>query len=239
MKVLITGHNGFIGKHVFNDWKQTHSGWVTGLDFPNNIKDFSGGDYNLVIHLAAYADIRDSQDNPQKYYENNVEFAKPIFEWCRNTNTRLLYASSSAVEEDYWTNPYAMTKWINEQMAPPNSVGMRFTTVYGPGGRGNMMYDLLKNKKAKYVTNHKRDWIHVKDVCRAIRYLVNSNVTGPVTIGTGKSVAVKDLANAFGQGHLPVLEDTPGERLDNVADISIMKSIGWFPTIDVLDTVCK
>ena len=53
MKVLITGHNGFIGNHVFNDWKETHTGWVTGLDRPDDVKDFSGGDYNLVIHLAA------------------------------------------------------------------------------------------------------------------------------------------------------------------------------------------
>lgn len=237
MKVLITGHKGFIGKHVFADWKETHGGWVTGLDRPDDIKDFTGGDYDLVIHLAAYADIRDSQENPQKYYENNVASTKPLFEWCGKTNTRLLYASSSAVEEEYWTNPYAMTKWINEQMSPPNSVGMRFTTVYGPGARESMMYELLKNGKAKYVTNHKRDWIHVKDICRAIRYLASSDIIGPVTIGTGKSVAVKDLAKAFGQGHLPVLEDAPGERLDNVADISIMKSIGWFPTIDVLSTI--
>lgn len=236
-RVLITGHKGFIGKHVFADWKETHGEWVSGLDLPNNIKDFSGGDYDLVIHLAAYADIRESQENPEKYYENNVAFAKPLFDWCAKTNTRFLYASSSAVEEGYWGNPYAMTKWINEQMAPPNSVGMRFTTVYGPGGRGNMMYDLLKNNQAKYVTNHKRDWIHVKDVCRAIRYLVDSNVTGPVTIGTGKSVSVKDLARAFGQDHLPVKELTPGERQDNVADTTILTSIGWFPTINVLDTI--
>jgi len=236
-KVLITGHNGFIGKHVFADWKETHGGWVTGLDRPDDIGDFSGGDYNLVIHLAAYADIRDSQENPEKYYENNVVAAKPLFDWCRETNTRLLYASSSAVEEGYWTNPYAMTKWINEQMAPPNSVGMRFTTVYGPGGRGNMMYDLLKNKKATYITNHKRDWIHVKDVCRAIRYLAASDLTGLVPVGTGNSVSVKDLATAFGQGHLPVKELTPGERQDNAADVKILTSIGWFPTINILDTV--
>ena len=147
------------------------------------------------------------------------------------------YASSSAVEEGYWTNPYAMTKWVNEQMAPPNSVGMRFTTVYGPGGRGNMMYDLLKNKKAKYVTNHKRDWIHVKDVCRAIRYLADSDITGPVTVGTGESVAVKDLAKAFGQGDLPVLENTPGEREDNIADISLLKTTGWFPSVNIFETI--
>ena len=137
----------------------------------------------------------------------------------------------------YWENPYAMSKWVNEQMAPPNSVGMRFTTVYGPDVRPNMMYGLLRDKKATYVTNHKRDWIHVKDVCRAIRYLASSDITGVVPVGYGESVPVRKLAEKFGQGDLPVKESTPGEAIDNVADISILTSIGWFPTINILDTV--
>lgn len=41
-KVLITGHKGFIGKHVYDDWKETHCGWVTGLDRPDDVRDFSG-----------------------------------------------------------------------------------------------------------------------------------------------------------------------------------------------------
>tara|TARA_R100000027_G_scaffold18362_1_gene13239 strand:+ start:253 stop:972 length:720 start_codon:yes stop_codon:yes gene_type:complete len=236
MRVLVTGHKGFIGRNVFLDWQET-LGYVNvdGIDHPEDIGDFRGGDYDLVIHLAAYADIRESLAKPQKYYENNVVKTRRLFEWCRETNTRLLYASSSAVEEDYWENPYAMSKWINEMMAPPNSVGMRFTTVYGPDSRPNMMYRMLQDKTAKYVTNHKRDWIHVKDVCRAIHYLASSSITGPVTIGTGKSVSVKELAKAMGMGHLPVKENTPGERMDNQADITLLKSIGWFPTISVLD----
>ena len=238
MRVLVTGHKGFIGRNVFLDWQQTLGvNNVDGIDRPDDIDSFSGGDYNLVIHLAAYADIRDSLENQQLYYENNVVKAKKLFEWCRDTNTRLLYASSSAVEEDYWSNPYAMTKWINEVMAPPNSVGMRFTTVYGPDSRPNMMYRMLEDKTAKYVTNHKRDWIHVNDVCRAIHYLASSSITGPVTIGTGKSVSVRALAEAMGMGHLPVKEDTPGERLDNEADVSRLSKIGWFPTIDIFDTI--
>ena len=54
---------------------------------------------------------------------------------------------------------------------------MRFTTVYGFDTRDNMMYGLLRDKKATYVTNHKRDWIHVQDVCRAIRFLAPSILT--------------------------------------------------------------
>ena len=85
--------------------------------------------------------------------------------------------------------------------------------------------------------SHKRDWIHVKDVCRAIRYLAPSTVCGPVPIGYGESIPVKRLAAEFGQGDLPVKDYTPGEAEDNVADISIMMSTGWMPTINILDTV--
>ena len=237
MKVLVTGHRGFIGRYVFADWRKELGYEVHGIDRPDDVVNFKGGDYGLVIHLAAYADLRESVEQPEKYYENNVVKAKPLFDWCRETNTRLLYASTGAANENYWDNPYAMSKWINEQMAPPNSVGMRFTTVYGPDVRPNMMYGLLRDKKATYVTNHKRDWIHVHDVCSAIRYLAPSTITGPVQIGYGESVPVKKLAEKFGQGYLPVKEYTPGEVDDNVADISIMTSIGWMPSISVLDSV--
>ena len=243
MKVLVTGHRGFIGRYVFADWRDQLGYKVHGIDHPDDVGDFniSGnikkGDYDLVVHLAAWADIRESMEKPGEYYENNVRKAKRLFDWCGETGTRLLYASSSAVDGNYWENPYAMSKWVNEQMAPPNSVGMRFTTVYGPESRDNMMYGMLKEGTAPYVTNHKRDWIHVKDVCSAIRYLAPSTVCGPVSIGYGESIPVRKLAEAFGQGHLPVKDYTPGEVEDNVADISIMMSTGWTPMINILDTV--
>ena len=194
MKVLVTGHRGFIGRYVFADWRKTHGYNVHGIEHPEDVGDFKGGDYDLVIHLAAWADIRESLQKPDEYYNNNVVKAKPLFDWCRDTNIRLLYASSSAVDADYWNNPYAMSKWINEQMAPPNSAGMRFTTVYGPDSRDNMMYGMLKDKTAPYVTNHRRDWIHVKDVCRAIRYLASSTICGPVPVGYGESIPVRKLS---------------------------------------------
>ena len=238
MKVLVTGHRGFIGQYVFADWRR-ELGYanVHGIDKPDCVSDFKGGDYDLVIHLAAWANIRESLENPAEYYENNVIKAKPLFDWCGQTNTRLLYASSSVVDGNYWENPYAMSKWVNEQMAPPNSVGMRFTTVYAPDSRDNMMYGLLRDKKATYVTNHRRDWIHVHDVCSAIRFLAPTTVTGPVPVGYGESVPVRKLAEKFGQGDLPIKEFTPGEVDDNVADISVMMSIGWIPMINILDTV--
>ena len=127
MKVLVTGHRGFIGRYVFADWRKELGYQVHGIDHPDDVGDFniSGNmkkvDYELVVHLAAWADIRESMEKPAEYYENNVVKAKRLFDWCGETGTRLLYASSSAVDGNYWENPYAMSKWINEQMAPANS----------------------------------------------------------------------------------------------------------------------
>ena len=57
------------------------------------------------------------------------------------------------------------------------------------------------------------------------------NVPNPSNIYLDQGIIFK----AFGQGNLPVRGDTPGEAQDNVADTTLLKSLGWFPTINVLD----
>ena len=243
MKVLVTGHKGFIGKQVFDFLSDIFD--VDGLDRPDDIKDFirwassaSGStQYDLVIHLAAYAALRDSINNPDKFWENNVLKSQPIFDYCRRNNTRLLYASSAGAYS-WWQNPYAITKKVNEIQAPPNSVGMRFFNVWAEeGSRDDMLYEMLKQGTAKYITRHKRDWVHVLDVVRAIGTLIPSNFRGTIDVGTGQMTSVIDLANAMGMGHLPIKEDTPNEPDELCANIAPLMELGWFPTLNILDTV--
>tara|TARA_Y100001938_G_C8013402_1_gene391282 strand:+ start:209 stop:943 length:735 start_codon:yes stop_codon:yes gene_type:complete len=242
MKILVTGHKGFIGSHVFKHL-QDEGHEVKGLDFPDDVRDFirfyacDSIRYDAVIHLAAYAAVRDSIENPDKFWENNVVKVKPLFKYCERNNIRLLYASSSSVQE-WWLNAYAISKKVNEIQAPPNSVGMRFYNVYAEKvSRSDMIYRMLEDKTATYLTRHKRDWIHVKDIVSAITTLLNSKYTGVIEVGTGNPVSVIDLANKMGMGHLPIKEDTPGERDITCADTSKLRELGWEPTINILDTV--
>tara|TARA_Y100000592_G_C5475849_1_gene322197 strand:- start:418 stop:1170 length:753 start_codon:yes stop_codon:yes gene_type:complete len=243
MKVLVTGHKGFIGKEVFKFLSEHFD--VDGLDRPDDIGDFirwassaSGStQYDLIVHLAAYAALRDSVNNPDKFWENNVLKSQPIFDYCRRNNTRLLYASSAGAYS-WWQNPYAITKKVNEIQAPPNSVGMRFFNVWAEeGSRDDMLYEMLKQGTAKYITRHKRDWVHVLDVVRAIGTLIPSNFRGTIDVGTGQMTSVIDLANAMGMGHLPIKEDTPNEPDELCANIAPLMELGWFPTLNILDTV--
>ena len=240
MKVLVTGHEGFIGSHVYSHLKELGFD-VRGIDFPVDIANF--GEYydlyepqfDVVIHLAAFAALRDSIENPDKFWENNVVKSQPIFDYCRKFNIRLLYASSAGAH-GWWQNPYAITKKVNEVQAPPNSVGMRFFNVWSEKvSRSDMLYRMLEEKTATYLTRHKRDWIHVNDIVTAIATLIPSSYTGVLDVGTGNPVSVIDLATKMGMGHLPIKEDTPGERDITCADISQLMELGWVPTIDILD----
>ena len=132
MKVLITGHKGFIGSYLWNHIENSGVSGIEldGIDFPDDIGDFKTDKiYDVVIHLAAFAALRDSIENPDKFWENNVVKSQPIFDYCRENNVRLLYASSAGAH-GWWQNPYAITKKVNEIQAPPNSVGMRFFNVW-------------------------------------------------------------------------------------------------------------
>ena len=77
--------------------------------------------------MVGLSGVRDSLDRPTEYWEQNVIAGQRLFQYFKDT--RILYASSSTAHE-LWKNPYAMSKYKFEQIAPPNSVGMRFTTVY-------------------------------------------------------------------------------------------------------------
>ena len=237
MKILVTGHKGFIGSHVYEYF--TDLGFeVDGYDRPDDLGDFKTDKiYDVVIHLAANAAIREAVENPDLFWENNVEKSKPIFDYCRDNNIRCLYASSAAVYE-WWINAYGISKKVNEVQAPPNSVGMRFFNVYAEKvSRTDMLYRMLEDKTATYLTRHKRDWIHVNDIVSAIATLIPSSYTGVLDVGTGDPVSVIDLATKMGMGHLPIKEDTPGERDITCADPSKLMELGWKPTINILDTV--
>ena len=237
MKILVTGHKGFIGSHVYNYFKDAGDE-VDGYDRPDDLGDFKTDKiYDVVIHLAANAAIREAVENPDLFWENNVEKSKPIFDYCRDNNVRCLYASSAAVYE-WWINAYGISKKVNEVQAPPNSVGMRFFNVYAEKvSRTDMLYRMLEDKTATYLTRHKRDWIHVDDIVSAIATLIPSSYTGVLDVGTGDPVSVIDLATKMGMGHLPIKEDTPGERDITCADPSKLMELGWRPTINILDTV--
>ena len=174
MRIMLTGHRGYIGSHLLRRLTKQNS--VVGFDLVDG-QDLMTCEFNeefdLIIHLAGQSGVRDSIKDPGLYWRNNVEVSKRLF--TRYPNTRIMYASSSsAYEPDL--NPYAASKYCVEEAAERNNntLGMRFHTVYDHNPRQGMFIQKLIDGELEYVTNHYRDFIHVDDLCDAIELLILS-----------------------------------------------------------------
>ena len=117
------------------------------------------GPFDAMVHLAAQAGVRYSQEAPRTYVSSNVAGMLNVLEACRqNPHQHLVFASSSSVYGDGASLPvaetanvtrpvslYAATKMAGELMAYSYVdqydiavTALRFFTVYGPWGRPDM-----------------------------------------------------------------------------------------------------
>ena len=158
---------------------------------------------DIVMHLAAYAGVRHSLEEPQTYIDNNVTGTQNLIEACNAAGVdQVVYASTSCTmagnelpwKEDekcgYQLNPYGYTKFTNEAQFMSSSitrtVGLRFFTVYGPWGRPDMaLFDFTKNIVAGEpikLFNHGdmiRDFTYVDDIVQGIKIILeHTNLQG-------------------------------------------------------------
>ena len=181
---------------------------------------FSKEKPDVVIHLAAYAGIRNSLENPNLYINNNIYGTQNLINVCEKYGVeKVLYASTSSVmaNNNIWPwneqerlgdmlSPYAYTKQSNEHQFKiskiKNTVGLRFFTVYGPWGRPDMALFTFANKIVKKeaidIYNYgdmKRDFTYVDDIVQGIFGLLEEIPEGDeiYNIGYGKQVGLMEF----------------------------------------------
>ncbi|MBT4435395.1 SDR family oxidoreductase [bacterium] len=182
-KVIVTGGAGFIGSHLVDALLLKGFEIIVLDNFstgrPQNLKHildkieliecdiskpgkweklFKNTDY--VFHLAALADIVPSIENPNDYYQSNVNGTFNILEACRkNKIKKIIYSASSScygIPDKFPTiesaeirpqYPYALTKNLGEQLIMHwsqlynlSAVSLRFFNVYGPRSRTSGTY---------------------------------------------------------------------------------------------------
>tara|TARA_B110000902_G_scaffold266081_1_gene352458 strand:+ start:1210 stop:1947 length:738 start_codon:yes stop_codon:yes gene_type:complete len=237
MNILLTGSEGFIGQHIQSFLKDKHNLICLDKKTGNNLITCNlDYDVDLVIHLAGLSGVRDSLDNPTEYWTNNVVGSYRVFKQF-DKGPKILYASSSTAKEP-WRNPYAMSKFYMEQIAPHNALGMRFTTVYGPGAREQMLIPKILRDDVSYINiDHIRDFIHIDDLLTAIGCLIVNKVEKlkVVDVGTGISNTLPDI---FSHLNIDIKDKRVGtifERKDNTANPGTLKKLGWSPMINLLD----
>lgn len=241
MKILLTGSEGYVGSHLLPFLREKE---MDVTPFEGDIRDkenwwkYNPTVWDFLIHLAAVPGVRKSFEDPEFYYDNNVNGTRNALEFARLKTRKALYASSSNAYE-WWLNPYATTKKICEDMAEPDPKvkGMRFHTVWP--GREDMLYRKLEKRKVTYINaGHSRDWIHIDDLCEAIwTIMINFDSIDKkvMDIGTGKSVPVLSMAEKRFYYRGEIKNESPvGERIKTQADVQYLYDLGWKPKNNII-----
>lgn len=223
MKILVTGHEGFIGRNMMS-WLHQQGHEVAGYEWdPSNFPNVRP--YDWVIHLGAVADM--TETDVDKVLRQNLEFSQHLFLECQEHGVHLQYASSSSVygntknfEETapcYPQTPYAWSKylfdrWVFDQKPTIMVQGFRYFNVYGKwmhlrGRRANAIWKWRQQaRKEGYIeiwenAEHVyRDWTWVGDVCRLhTDFLDTVKGSGIWNVGSGLPHSFLDIAEAIAE----------------------------------------
>ena len=248
-KILVTGGAGFIGSNLIK--KLIEKGFdVTSLDnYSTGSKDneligttYINDDienivklkmnFDICFHLAAQSRVQPSFDNPQESVRVNVTGTTRLMEWARINNVKVIYAGSSSKHHDPSDSPYAMTKFLGEEICKlykksykVNVEIARFYNVYGPlepldEKFGNVIgiwrAKVLKNLPLPIVGdgNQKRDFTHVYDIVDGLLKISNSKIKHKDAweIGTGVNYSINELYLMFKQKYIVESVNIPDQR---------------------------
>lgn len=216
MKILVTGHKGFIGSIVYSNLREKFQD-VDGFDIGDQIPDRK---YDYIVHLGARTLIRLSKEKPYEYFQDNLGLSMKILELARKHGSDVIYATSGSESEA--TNPYSLAKkqvveWIElyHNLYQLKRHVLKFYNIYGPTSRKGAVYLFSRaalNREPITVYgdgDHVRDFIHVNDVTRCINLILEGRVEeGHHEIGTGRGTSVNGL--------IGIIEKATGVKLEIV-----------------------
>ena len=234
---------------------------------------------DVIIHLAAQVSVPLSIDYPQKTLEINVQGTQNIIDAAHKFGIkRLIMASSAAVygeasnlplaEESagQCLSPYAQSKWENETQIMLarekglEAVALRFFNVYGPGQSKDGTYAAVIPKFVEMLTTGKqpivhgdglqsRDFIHVKDLVRAIESLLECNWKlvddHTYNLASQSQTTILELIELINSSIVKITpnfniaepnfeQSRKGDIIHSYADISkISNTLNWGPSIEI------
>jgi UDP-glucose 4-epimerase len=234
-KALVTGGAGFIGTNLIqrlilkgyqvfsvdNYSTGSRDNELSSVTYVKadieSIDQFDTQNFDYCFHLAAQSRVQPSFENPEESLRVNVQGTLKVMEWAKKNNVKVLYAGSSSKHHDPCDSPYAMTKFLGEEICKlykksfdVNVEIARFYNVYGPAEPldekfGNVI-GIWRAKVKKSLPlpivgdgNQKRDFTHVLDIVDGLLKISSSDIKHDDAweIGTGVNYSVNQLYSMF------------------------------------------
>lgn len=217
MKILVTGHRGFIGKNLLTKLS-TKGHHVVGYEYGDILPDLEG--YDWVIHAGAISST--TETNVNKVLDQNFNFTCDLLDRCISKKVNFQFSSSASVYglgKEFYVDapydpktPYAWSKVIAEQYLKRKFNSnikiqcFRYFNVFGPfeehkGNQASPFCQFTKQAKEtgkiKVFKNSEiyfRDFIHVEEVVRMHERFFTVDESGIWNLGTGSARSFMDVA---------------------------------------------
>ncbi len=256
-----------IDRFAGNGKHQTDIFDVTQEDIDDYLKK---SDPDIIINCAGQANVPNSVEHPEgDLQENTVLVHKILFamKQCGMARRRFVQLSSAAVYGNPKTlpvkesseckplSPYALHKKMSEDICEFfnntygfNIITLRIFSVYGPGLRKQIFWDLYQKvkktgKMEMWGTGEEsRDYIYI-DALTEIIYLaatVTYSDSYIWNVASGKEVYIRDIADKYAET-LGISKDKisfngiirEGDPLNWCADITELRKYGFEPKTDI------
>jgi nucleoside-diphosphate-sugar epimerase len=259
MRVIVTGHLGFVGEHLVHALSRAGHG-VIGYDKKDR-QDLSFDGWadimasdrpDAIIHLAASCSTLGSILRPEDTFTDTVRTTVTVCKAAAGLGVPLLLTSSVKARDGM--TPYGAAKHMSEIWARESGRTFKYPviinrpgTIYGPGQEGSLesgwiAWFLKAKAEGIPVTingdgGQVRDLLHVQDYCRLL-LLQLSHVPqfarGIWDVGGGhdNAVTVLQMANYLGLSY----EFGPHRYGDYGEYIGINGVPGWEPGIHWRDS---
>jgi ADP-L-glycero-D-manno-heptose 6-epimerase len=231
MKILITGHKGFIGSNALTYFQDRHE--VITYEWDDGPRP-SVIDLDWVMHFGAISST--TERDIDKILKQNYDFSIDLFNECKTFGVGFQYSSSASVyglvssfREDAALdpkNPYAWSKYLFERYAQKHQggnivQGFRYFNVYGPGedhkGSQASPYHQFRVQAETtgrikiFEDSHRylRDFVPVSKVLEVHERMLSKPVSGIFNIGTGRTESFQDVAEEMAVKYNASIEYIP------------------------------
>lgn len=212
MRILLTGHKGLLGRHIYKILESDDTHDVCGFDcdssydvFANMFRELKSNReaYNLIVHCGA---LSNSQVTDNLLWQLNYKASTKIADYCEQTRTKLIFISSAAaIDPDV---PYGWSKhcaefYMSQKVDKRNLCILRPFNIWDYDEVGkespSIVYKILAGKLEKAYQGCLRDFVHVSDAANAVIRVINDWETGVFDIGTAHATNIATLVNQLFQ----------------------------------------